>query len=79
MTSRDMYSFEYSSGSTWGAYLVPADSYNLHIDSKGKVSLSCVVPTACDFDGVQKLAPAGSAQFCSCVRELLAKKPVKAS
>lgn len=77
MSFRDLYMFEYGSGSTWGTYLVPADAYNLSVHSDGKIRITPSVPTSVDFDGVQNLDPIGSAQFCAVVKATLKVRETK--
>lgn len=71
MSSRDLYSFEYGSGSTWGSYLLPADAYRLYVCSKGKIHLGPVVPSSIEFNGVHNLTPIGSDEFRKAVAECL--------
>ena len=75
MSHRDMYAFEHGSGLSWVRYLVPADQYTLHKDSKGELYLISVVTDSCYFKSVSKLRPIGGEEFCAEVQALIDTKP----
>jgi hypothetical protein len=68
------YVFELGSASTWGKYIVPAASYVLNTNDKGRLRLASVVPSSVDMVDIKNLEVVHRDNLVDAVQRLIASK-----